>query len=141
MLFDLQFGFRKKHSTRHSIITLTEDIRESLDKGEYAVGIFIDLRKAFDTVDHKILLQKLQHFGIRRVANDLIKSYLTDRSHCVKIENIESEYIKIIHGVPQGFVLGPLLFLIYINDLHNAISHSSTYHFADDTSLYAKTSH
>ena len=118
-----------------AIIALTELIRNSLDKNETAAGIFVDLQKAFDTVEHSILLKKLDHYGVRGVANDLFKSYLQDRYHCVKIENTYSDYTVIKHGVPQGSVLGPLLFLIYINDLRNAIKHSNTIHFADDTSL------
>ena len=134
-LYQNQFGFRQGHSTKYALISLTENIRKALDKGQFAAGIFIDLQKAFDTVEHSILLRKLDHYGIRGVANNLFKSYLSNRHHTAIINNVCSDKILIKHGVPQGSVLGPLLFLIYINDLHFAIKHSQTLHFADDTSL------
>ena len=93
------------------------------------------MQKAFDTVEHNILLQKLQHYGVREKELDLLNSYLTNRMHCVQIENSQSSYTILRHGVPQGSVLGPLLFIIYINDLHKSITNSTTIHFADDTSL------
>ena len=132
-LYDLQFGFRSKHSTSHALITITEQIRNALDKGEQACGIFIDLQKAFDTVNHKILVDKLAHYGVRGVTNNWFTSYLSDRHQYVTIQGFKSNTNRINHGVPQGSVLGPLLFLIYINDLHNAIIYSKVYHFADDT--------
>ena len=135
ILYKLQFGFRKKHSTNHALIDITENIRQTLDKGKYACGIFIDLQKAFDTVNHNILTSKMHHYGIRGIANDWFKSYLSDRSQFVSIQGFESETEKVKHGVPQGSVLGPLLFLLYINDLHTCIKYSKVYHFADDTNL------
>ena len=87
------------------------------------------------TVNHSILVNKLSHYGIRGIANNWFKSYLNNRSQYVSIQGFDSDNIPISHGVPQGSVLGPLLFLIYINDLHKAIKHSSVYHFADDTNL------
>lgn len=135
LLCENQFGFRKGHSTNHAIIALTEIIRKSLDKNNFAAGVFIDLQKAFDTVDHSILLHKLEHYGVRGPALELFKSYLNDRTHCVEIRNTSSKFIPIKHGVPQGSVLGPLFFIIYINDLHLSLENSTTIHFADDTSL------
>ena len=137
-IYDLQFGFRKEHSTTHALIDLTEDIRETVDNNMFAIGVFVDLQKAFDTVDHTILLSKLDHYGIRGVANDWFKSYLRNRKQSVFINGKESYISTIEYGVPQGSVLGPLLFLIYINDLNNAIIYSTTRHFADDTSLLIK---
>ena len=110
-------------------------IRNALDNDEKACGIFIDLQKAFDTVNHGILVDKLAYYGIRGVANNWFKSYLTNRKQYVSINGYKSDTMVIKHGVPQGSVLGPLLFLVYINDLHKAIHYSKTYHFADDTHL------
>ena len=118
-----------------AIICLLDKLVSALDNGEIGIGIFIDFRKAFDTVDHEILLQKLHHYGIRGTANDWFRSYLTNRQQFVSIDGENSTLKLMSHGVPQGSVLGPLLFLIYINDLHNAIKYSKTRHFADDTNL------
>jgi len=138
IIYNLQFGFRENHSTTHALIYLTEKVREALDDNSYSCGVFVDLQKAFDTVDHKILLYKLNHYGIRGTENDWFKSYLSNRKQFVTINGVKSEEEIVQHGVPQGSVLGPLLFLLYINDLHNAIKHCSTIHFADDTSLILK---
>ena len=95
----------------------------------------MDLEKAFDTVNHKILLKKLEHYGIRNIANKWFDSYLSDRKQFVSIGGINSSNLSITCGVPQGSILGPLLFIIYINDMHNAIKFSKVHHFADDTNL------
>ena len=134
-IYSRQFGFRKAHSTVDTLINIVERIRGSLDKGEFACGVFVDLQKAFDTVDHEILLAKLNHYGVRGIANTWFKSYLSDRSQFVCLSNHKSKIKAVKHGVPQGSVLGPLLFLLYINDLHHSIKSSETYHFADDTHL------
>ena len=134
-IYESQFGFREKYSTNHALLALTEEVRKALDDNLLAVGVFIDLQKAFDTVDHHILLNKLDHYGVRGVANRWFKSYLMNRKQFVTINGSNSNLENMQFGVPQGSVLGPLLFLIYINDLHTAITYSVTRHFADDTNL------
>ena len=137
-IYDLQFGFRQGHSTNHALINLTEDIRSALDNNNFAVGVFVDLQKAFDTVDHNILLSKLEFYGIRGIANQWFKSYFNNRKQFVTIDGINSGEAIMQYGVPQGSVLGPLLFLIYINDLHLTIKFCTTRHFADDTNILIK---
>ena len=117
-LCELQFGFRANHSTSHALVSITEKIREALDTGHFACGIFIDLQKAFDTVDHDILVSKLEYYGVRGIAKNWFSSYLQNRKQFVTINGYKSSLSAINFGVPQGSVLGPLLFLIYINDLN-----------------------
>ena len=137
-IYNLQFGFRKGYSTTHALLHLIEDIRNALDNNSFAVGIFVDLQKAFDTVNHDILLSKLDFYGVRGLANEWFKSYLNGRKQFVSIDDNYSDEVLIHYGVPQGSVLGPLLFLIYINDLHSTINFCTTRHFADDTNLLIK---
>ena len=127
--------FRSKHSTAHALINITEKIKSALDQNKVSCGIFIDLQKAFDTVNHEILLHKLNYYGFRGLVNDWFRSYLHEKKQKICINGYESELKTLCHGVPQGSVLGPLLFLLYINDLHKCINHCSTFHFADDTNL------
>ena len=133
--YNLQFGFRKQYSTSHALINITENIRKALDDGNIGCGVFVDLQKAFDTVDHQILLAKLNHYGIRGVSNDWFKSYLSNRNQYVSINGYESGLAALNCGIPQGSVLGPLLFLLYINDLNQAIKFCKIHHFADDTNI------
>ena len=133
--YEFQFGFRKQYSTNHALLSIVEEIKESLDKGNFACGVFIDLEKAFDTVNHRILLGKLEHYGLRGISNDWFRSYLSSRKQCIKLDGIKSDYRDITCGVPQGSILGPLLFLIYINDMYKSVKFSKIHHFADDTNL------
>ena len=135
IIYDLQFGFRQQYSTSHALINITENIRKSLDDGNIGCGVFVDLQKAFDTVDHQILLAKLNHYGIRGVSNNWFKSYLSNRSQYVSIKGYESSLAVLNCVVPQGSVLGLLLFLLYTNDLNQAIKFCKIHHFADDTYL------
>ena len=137
-IYENQFGFRKKHSTVHALLNMTEDIRHAIDNDFLVCGVFIDLKKAFDTVDHSILLKKMDYYGLRGITNNWFKSYLTNRYQYVTINGHKSTHALMRFGVPQGSVLGPLLFLIYINDLHFAIKNSTTRHFADDTNIIIK---
>ena len=105
-----QFGLRKDFSTNHAILTLLERIQKALDDGQFACGIFIDLEKAFDTVSHDILLEKLNYYGIRGIANIWFRSYLSDRTQLVSINGFNSDYKTVKYGVPQDSVLGALLF-------------------------------
>ena len=115
ILYDLQFGFRKKNSTTHALLDIVEKIRDNLDKKTFSCGVFIDLEKAFDTVNHNILLQKLQFYGILGKNISWFTSYLNNRKQRVKLSSQFSPYADISCGVPQGSILGPLLFLIYIS--------------------------
>ena len=133
LIYSKQFGFRANYSTNHAIISLTEHIRKLLDKGDYVCGVFVDLEKAFDTVHHEILCDKIKAYGLRGNVNNLLKSYSSDRKQYVSINGFDSEVKNVTCGVPQGSSLGPLLFLLYINDFYLCLSHTSCGHFADDT--------
>ena len=135
LIYSLQFGFRQKYSTVHALISLTDTIRKNLDEGNIGCGIFVDLQKAFDTVKHDILLSKLEHYGVRDLANEWFKSYLSNRKQYLSINDYHSNLADVKFGVPQVSLLGPLLFLIYINDLSQALKFCKVHHFADDTNL------
>jgi retron-type reverse transcriptase len=109
IIYENQYGFREKRSTQHAIIDIVNQIQTNMDKNMYTCGIFIDLQKAFDTVIHSILLQKLQHYGICGIINDWFSSYLLNRIQTTKIGTVVSDKETVLSGVPQGSVLGPLL--------------------------------
>ena len=136
VLFSLRFGFQGNHSIDHALVSLTETVKNTLDNKRFGCGIFIDLQKAFDTVNHKILLSKLEHYGVRGCALEWFGSYLSDRKQYVYVNGSNSNLLSVTCGVPQGSVLGPLLFLIYINYLPNASKKLNFYLFADDTNIY-----
>ena len=135
IIHTLQFGIRQQYSTSHALINITENIRKALDDGNIGCGVFVDLQKAFDTVDHQILLAKLNHYGICEVSNDWFKSYLSNHNQYASINGFDSGLTTINCGVPQGSVLGPLLLLLYINDLNQPIKFCKVHHLADDISL------
>ena len=132
ILHPSQYGFQINLSTEQAILEVQDRIQNIIDSGDCCIGIFMDLSKAFDTLDHRTLLSKLSKYGVRGVALDWFRNYLSNRKQYVSINGTNSSTLPIECGVPQGSILGPLLFLIYINDLPK-VSNSTTILFADDT--------
>jgi len=136
ILIKNQYGFRQNHSTYMAILEMYDKISAAIDDGEFAVGIFLDLSKAFDTLDHDILIAKLDYYGVRGVALDWFKSYLHCRKQYVLLNGQSSTMSSVVCGVPQGSILGPLLFILYINDIVNCSDILHFILFADDTNLF-----
>ena len=132
-----QFGFSKGKSTQDAIMLLTEEIYNIFndDDGSFCINIFIDFQKCFDTIDHEILIKKLEMYGITGIALDILKCYLSNRTQSVKMNGVISPALPVRRGVPQGSILGPLLFLFFINDLPNISNNVVSILFADDTTL------
>ena len=136
LLYLRQYGFRKNMSTSMAIMELVENITNAMDNGKFTIGVFIDLKQAFDTVDHSILVTKLDHYGIRGVAKKWLSSYLENRKQYVCFNGTDSGFLPVSCGVPQGSILGPSLCLLYINDLCNVSTRLTSILFADDTSCF-----
>jgi hypothetical protein len=136
MLSPNQYGFRKGYSCYMALLDMHYNISTALDRKEYAAGVFLDLSKAFDTVDHAILIKKLEHYGIRGTPLNLFISYLSCRKQYVSFRGTNSYLSTVICGVPQGSTLGPLLFLLYINDITSCSAVLKFILFADDTNIF-----
>ena len=136
ILDELQFGFQRNKSTEHAISSIITDISRAFSKKQSSYCIFLDFAKAFDTVNHDILIDKLSYYGVKNQSLALFRSYLSDRSQVVEVNGVLSDKGTIKHGVPQGSILGPLLFLLYINDISKSSKILKFFLFADDTTVF-----
>lgn len=131
-----QCGFQPGRSTQTALLRIKDSLLHSFEKKFYTVGTFLDFRKAFDSIKHDILIRKLQMYGIRGIALDLTKNYLWDRKQYVQLPNFKSDLGVIKYGVPQGSILGPLLFILYINDIVSIPFTPNIVMYADDTNVF-----
>ena len=138
ILYENQFGFQKHKSTSDAILKFTDFCYSAINNQEVTLSVFLDFSKAFDTIDHDILLKKLELYGIRGHMNSWFKSYLSNRRQYVEINEFRSPESQIKLGVPQGSILGPILFLLYISDLYKSSNKLNFVHFADDSTVYSK---
>ena len=136
VLISNQFGFRKSHSSYMVLMVMINELTNALENGDYVIGIFLDFSKAFDTVNHEILLDKLYHYGIRDNTLHWFQSYLTERQQFVTYNGVSSNKKTIKCGVPQGSILSPLLFLVFNDDLYHVSNKSIPILFADNTNLF-----
>ena len=140
ILYADQYGFQPQRSTIDAIAKFTSNVALLTENKDTTMAVFLDLSKAFDTIDHNILLDKLNYYGIRGLALEWFRNYLSDRTQFVSYKGNNSGFQNVTCGVPQGSVLGPLLFILYTNDLPNVLKHSKCILFADDTTIF-QTSH
>ena len=140
LFYENQYGFRSDHSTGYATLELTDRIISEMDNDEIPFSVFLDLSKAFDTIDNKILLEKLKHYGIEGIPCQLFKSYLSGRKQYVYINDAKSDVLQITTDVPQGSILGPVLFIIDINDFSQASQVFNFISYADDTVLFSTLS-
>jgi len=136
ILYEYQFGFRKNYSTSQAVMEVVDSIYRSWDNHEITMGIFLDLQKAFDTVNYNVLLKKLELYGVRGIVLKWFSSYLSNRKQYTVLQNYQSTLEFVTCGVPQGSVLGPLLFLIYVNDIQYVVTNAKIKLLADDTNLF-----
>ena len=136
ILYDGQYGFRPKHSTIDALTEFVSNALPALDNSGNCLAVYLDLSKAFDTIKHSVLIDKLEHYGVRGKALDWFRSYLEQRRQYVSYGGVHSDIRYVEYGVPQGSVLGPLLFILYSNDLPIALKNFHTILFADDTTIY-----
>jgi len=136
LFFKSQYGFRSNHSTEYAALELVDRIITEMDKNNCPINIFMDLSKAFDTLNHEILLYKLKYYGFNDISLKLMQSYISNRTQYIELDNIKSDVLEITCGVPQGSILGPLLFIIYMNDLPYITKCLTPVIYADDTTMF-----